>query len=256
MPLRFSTGCVDSYSPCKLGPNLHHCIAEGRAFQAWYRLAGFELLSHWENQDVWATDFRDGSRGRAAPNDLAPDGGTDVVDIYYYSGHGSCQRSPTSTDPDFLVVCDESQNLWITIGSECRWGEPMGRLRFLFLDASCPMDLVSLRQDWFPCFGGLHLAVGHSGTTDADTEDSFDRGNWFAALTCGYPLPLFGGDFSVGDAWMRAGTMDIQSGCSAVIIANGVSKDDARDRVFNERVRDGRADPHGDWFWWRWVTED
>jgi hypothetical protein len=254
-PLTFSTGCVDRYSKCSITPDLHLSAAEGRAFAAWYSAAGHALFTRWENADVWASDFRD-PPGDPAPGDLAPDGGTDVVDLYYYSGHGSCPTSPGPTDSDVLVVCDSKGDAYIKIGGSCYWGDAPGRLKYLFLDASCPMELASLRQDWFPCFGGLHLAVGHSGKVDADTEESVDRGSYFAAMTCGLNLPFFAELMSVGDAWMIAGTNDIQSGCSAVIIANGDTKEDARDRVFNERVNDGRANPTGNWFWWRWVTED
>jgi Family of unknown function (DUF6345) len=136
------------------------------------------------------------------------------------------------------------------------WGNAPGRLDFLFLDASCPMDLVSLANNWFPVFRGLHMAVGHSGTVTADTLDSSDRGSQFAARTAGLPDPLrwLFPQQSVGDAWMDTGTIDIETGCSAVALAVGADRDDAIDRRENERVTDGRADPVANWAAWKWRT--
>ena len=84
--------------------------------------------------------------------------GQNLPDIYFYTGHGICQNPPAATDPGFVVVCGNfgSPNV-VNIGSKSRWGNAPGKLKFLFLDASCPMDLVSLASNWFPVFGGLHI---------------------------------------------------------------------------------------------------
>ena len=54
------------------------------------------------------------------------------------------------------------------------------------------------------------MAVGHSGTSSADTLDSSDRGSQFAARTAGLPglLSWLFPQESVGDAWMDTGTID------------------------------------------------
>ena len=101
------------------------------------------------------------------------------------------------------------------------------------------MDLVSLQNSWFPPFRGLHVAIGHSGTRTADTLDSVARGSQFAAMTAGIPLFFFP-TMSVGDVWMATGTIDIQCGCCAVVIAAGNDRNDAIDRRENEHVKDGR----------------
>src|SRR5262249_49951981 len=140
---------------------------------------------------------------------------------------------------------------------ESRWGNGGNTLQFMFIDASCPMDLVSLTNNWFPPFQGLHMAVGNSGTSNNDTLDSKDRGAAFAARTAGLPGPL-GWLFpqqSVGDAWMDAGTIDVQDGCSAVAIAAGATEAEAVDRRENERITDNRSDPVSNWLAWKWVTE-
>jgi hypothetical protein len=118
------------------------------------------------------------------------------------------------------------------------------------------MDLVSLANNWFPVFRGMHVAVGHSGTSTADTLDSSDRGSQFAARTAGLPgvLSWLFPQESVGDAWMDTGTIDIQSGCSAVALAVGVNRDDAIDRREHERITDGRSDPAANWAAWKWRT--
>ena len=53
---------------------------------------------------------------------------------------------------------------------------------------------------------------------------------------------------------MDTGTIDIQSGCSAVALAAGRNRDDAIDRRENERITDGRSNPTPNWFAWKWRT--
>jgi hypothetical protein len=248
VPLRYSTGCVRDYVPngCP-GPDLPATIPEGANFRAWYALGGFQLFSRWENGDVWGSDFRDAGNG-----DLEPNGGSDKPEIYLFAGHGTCQNPPTATSPDFIVACGNFGDPdSTTIGTQCRWGNGAGNLRFAFIDASCPMDLVSIRNQWFPVFRGLHVAVGHSGTSTQDALDSDVRGSQLAAFTSGAIrwIP----HLSVGDAWMAVGLNDVQSGCCAVVIAAGSDRDDAIDRRDREKVKDERSDPTPRWFAWRWV---
>lgn len=248
--MRYSTGAVRDYIPNGCGgPDLPLTIPEARAFQFWYTLAGHTAVRTWENGDVWGSDFRNDG------GDNNTDGGSDTTDIYFYTGHGSCQNPPTATSPDFISVCGNfgTPNN-VNIGTQSGWGNTPGVLQFLFLDASCPMDLVSLENNWFPAFQGMHVAVGHSGTVNADTLDSSDRGSAFAARTAGLPAPLSWllPQQSVGDAWMDTGTIDIQSGCSAVVLAVGATEAEAIDRRDNERITDDRPSPGSDWTWMAW----
>ena len=98
--MRYSTGAVRDYSAVCGSTDLPLTIPEAEAFRTWYSLAGFDLFSRWENGDVWGSDFRDANGG-----DLEPNGGSDVPDIYFYTGHGTCQNPPAATDPDFISVC-------------------------------------------------------------------------------------------------------------------------------------------------------
>jgi Family of unknown function (DUF6345) len=247
--MRYSTGCVRDYVPNGCGgPDLPLTIPEGQNFRFWYNFAGHQNVTRWDNGDVWGSDFRDGPG-----SDLDPSGGSELPQIYFYSGHGTCQNPPVATSPDFIVVCGNfGKPDRTTIGTQSRWGSATGgNLQFAFIDASCPMDLVSLGNQWFPAFRGLHMAVGHSGTSTADTLDSADRGSQFAAHTIGF-FWLFP-QLSVGDAWMLDGIIDIQNGCCAVAIAAGNDRNDAIDRRENERITDNRPDPAPNWFAWKWM---
>jgi hypothetical protein len=246
----YSTGAVRDYVPngCS-GPDLPLTIPEADNFRAWYNLGGMSNFSRWNNTDVWGSDFRDG-----AGNDLEPQGGSGMSNVYFYTGHGICQNPPNSTSSDFITVCSPTgQPNTTNIGNSSRWGNDS--LRFAFIDASCPMDLVSLINQWGPVFRGLHVAVGHSGTSTSDTLDSATRGSQFAAYTAGLPGPLgwFIPHLSVGDAWMATGTIDIQAGCCAVAVAAGESQSDAVNRRQSERVKSGWGNPTPNWMAWRWI---
>ncbi|MFW9789300.1 MAG: DUF6345 domain-containing protein [Candidatus Thorarchaeota archaeon] len=244
---RYSTGCVSDYGGCP-GNNLPLCVPEGEIFRFWYDLAGFQRFSRWDDGNVWGSDFRDAANG-----DLEPQGGSDIPDIYLFAGHGTCQNPPVATSPDFINTCGNFGTPDATrIGTQSRWGNGIGNLKFAFIDASCPMDLVSIRNEWFPVFQGLHVAVGHSGTTTQDCLDSTGRGALLAAYTSG-ALPYFIPHLSVGDAWMIAGIIDIQRGCCAVALAAGNDRADAIDRRENEKVREHRSDPTPNWFAWKWM---
>ncbi|HEY8979759.1 MAG TPA: DUF6345 domain-containing protein [Streptomyces sp.] len=248
--MRFSTGAIRDYVPSCGGPDLPKTIPEARSFAAVFIFAGHQLFSHWENKDVWGSDFREAGSG-----DLEPQGGSDLVELYFYTGHGICQRAPKATDPDFLAVCGAfgTPNT-VTIGKEVRWGNARNGLQYAIIDASCPMDLVSLANSWFPVFQGLHIAVGHSGTIASDTLDSIDRGFSFAVRATG--AFWFFPHQSVGDAWMDAGTIDIQSGCSAVALAAGESRDDAIWRRDHETIGvHSTFNFTPAWFAWKWRTQ-
>jgi hypothetical protein len=244
---RFATGAVNDYGGC--GSDLSWCIKQGNDFATWYTLAGFGAFSRWTDGNVFGSDFRNG-----ANSDFEPNGGSDRPNVYFYSGHGTCQNPPNASSPDFISACGNFGDPDRTsIGDSSRWGDR--NLNFLFLDASCPMDLVSIRQVWFGAFDGLHMATGHSGSSTMDTLDSPDRTGPFAAYTVTGGT-LLGGlipELSVGDAWIATATTDIQPGCCAVALAAGNNRADAIDRRENERVRENRNDPVPNWFAWKWA---
>jgi hypothetical protein len=121
-------------------------------------------------------------------------------------------------------------------------------------------------------FASWYLLSGHTAVTrwengDVWGDDFRDNGGdldpsggselpEIAARTAGLPgqLRWLFPQQSVGDAWMDTGTIDIQSGCSAVALAVGANRDDAIDRRENERVTDRRVDPAANWAAWKWRT--
>lgn len=245
----FSTGGVTLYSPCNVGPDLPFSAPMANSVANWFSFVGFPNVSRWTNGNVWGSDFRDGT-------DMDPGGGSDAPNIYFYNGHGICQNPPKATDPDFITVCGNfGKPDTTTIGTSTRWGNNGGKLQFAIIDASCPMDLVSIANQWFPVLQGIHIAVGHSGSASADTLNSNRRGTDFASEIALPPFfSFFFQPMSVGDAWMTAGTEDIQSGgCCAVAIAAGETEADAVDRRDNEKVTDGRSNPTPNWAAWRWA---
>lgn len=256
----YSTGGVDVYTPCGV-PNLPWRVLSANKVAGWFNVAGFPAVSNWRNGDVWGSDFRN----TGAPDDREPGGGSDLPQIYFYAGHGTCQDPPGPTDPDYISVCSQVGPDFNDIGATSGWGSQSGgNLQFLFLDASCPMDLISLGNEWFPVFRGLHVATGHSGTSSHDTLDSPDRSDVFATYAVGggmfdlyglvsLPIILLYPPLSVGDAWMASGLMDVESEVCAVAIAAGETEADAIDRREHERVTDGRSDPIPNWFGWKWI---
>ena len=252
----YSTGAINNYSSCGLTPDLPYRIEAARRFRDWYNRAGFPLVTRWENDDVWNTDFTDGPG-----KDLDPSGGSDIPNIYLFAGHGSCQNPPGATDPDFLVTCSHGAGMFTDIGASSRWGNAGGRLQFAFIDASCPMDLISLSNNWWPTFQGLHIATGHSGTATHDTLDSPSRPAEFAVRTTGSVTTFLGFVISttpatsVSQSWMDTGLIDVQDQVCAVAIANDATRDSAIDRRDNEFVTSGRSNPSGNWYAWRWVCK-
>jgi len=251
----YSTGAVASYmANCGVGPDLPLTIPEAANFRAWYDLGHFTRITTWQDGDVWGSDFRDG-----ASADSNGSGGSDITQVYFYTGHGICQNPPVATDPDFIVVCGNFGKPDITsIGASSRWGSASGgQLQFLLLDASCPMDLVSITNNWFSPFGGLHIATGHSGNAAHDTLDSASRGGSFASQTVGFsvgPITIIP-KLPVTYAWMNTGLIEVQDQVCAVSVAAGATEAEAIDRRENEMITDNRSDPANNWLAWRWVCK-
>jgi len=257
---RYSTGGVDNYPPNSCGgPSLKLCVQEVHAIQSWYDGAGFGRVSTWENGNVWGSDFRDGNGN----NDTDPSGGSDLPNVYFFAGHGACENPPMAGSGDFIITCGNFGKPDVTrVGTSSLWGNGRGRLQFMFLDASCPMDLPEVESEWFAPFDGLHIATGNSGDVNHDVFDSVDRGASFAAYTVGATVNIFGFPLTllpqlpVGDAWMNTGIIDVQSQNCAVALAAGETRDDAINRRENEFVTSGWSNPTPNWFAWKWICTD
>jgi hypothetical protein len=253
----YSTGAINIYNTCGAGPDLPNRIEAAKRFRDWYNFAGFPVVSRWENGDVWNTDFTDGPG-----KDMEPQGGSDLPNIYLFAGHGSCQNPPAAGDADFLVTCSGGSLGFTNVSRSSRWGNAGGRLQFAFIDASCPMDLVSIGNNWFTPFQGLHIATGHSGRATNDTLDSPSRPSELAARTIGFQVTYpFGIEIwiiprkPVTWAWMDTGLIDVQDQVCAVAIANDATRDAAISRRDNEFVSPAWGRPSGNWYAWRWICK-
>jgi hypothetical protein len=243
-----STGAINNYGG---SANLFHDIAEANDFRGWYLFAGNTVFTAWTDGNVWGSDFRD----QGSPNDMDPSGGSDRAQVYYYTGHGICPSSQTTTSAvDFLVT---HGNFGLPdvdhIVTDSVWGNNGGRLQFMLIDASCPTEVPEITQ-LFPIFGGLHMVTGNSGDSKHDTLDSESRGNEFGIQTVGFPpLPFFFPQLPVGDAWMNTGLIDVQDQVCAIAAAAGDTRDDAINRRDNEFVTSGWGNPSNNWMAWKWV---
>jgi hypothetical protein len=241
-----STGAINNYGG---SGNLFHDIAEANDFRAWYLAAGNTVFTQWTDGNVWGSDFRD----QGSPNDMDSSGGSDRAQVYYYTGHGFCPASQTTSSPvDFLITHGNFGTPDTThIVTDSVWGNNGGQLQFMLIDASCPTELPEITQ-LFRIFGGLHMVTGNSGDSQHDTLDSEDRGNEFGVQTAGTPFWFFP-QLPVGDAWMNTGLIDVQSQVCAVAAAAGNTQDDAINRRENERVTSGWGNPSNNWMAWKWV---
>jgi hypothetical protein len=244
--LVFSTGSVGNYGG---SGNLPLANPEAGAFRSWYELAGYTLFTAWTDGNVWGSDFRD----QGFPNDMESSGGSDRAQVYFFAGHGSCENPPAPGSGDFIITNGNFGKPDVTrIGTSSVWGNNGGTLQFMLIDASCPMDLPEVTTEWFPPFGGLHMATGHSGDVSHDTLDSQDRGDVFSSYTVGNSEFMVS-QMPVGDAWMASGLIDVQSGVCAVATAAGNTRDDAINRRENEFVTSNWSSPTNNWLAWKWI---
>jgi uncharacterized protein DUF6345 len=259
----YSMGCVEKYSdagfPTSADVSLTCDATDG--FSLWFNVfGGHALRFYWHDTLVWPSDYTEDSLGGADSGEID----WSSADLAVFSGHGSCQNPPTATSPDFIVTAKSGSSAnFVDIGRSLRLGEfpgsgvfgSNGNLNTLMLNASCPMDLVSLTTQWWPVFQGLHLAMGHSGTSTHDNLDSAQKLPTVGFYLGGFPLwPFFAPPNSYRTAWMSAGLIDVQSEVCAVITATGRTEEEAVARRDFETPtnRIGDAMPPT-WLAWRWI---
>ena len=262
----YSMACVEKYSSASgftSADDVSLTCDATDGFSAWFNLFGGNALRfYWHDTLVWPSDYtEDGSGGR---DSVEIDWSS--ADLAVFSGHGSCQNPPMATSPDFIVTAQNGigRNAnFVNVNSAMRLGEfpgsgvfgSNGNLNTLMLNASCPMDLVSVTTQWWTVFQGLHLAMGHSGTSTGDNLDSSSKLPT-VGMYLGPFLAPFIGSSSYRTAWMSAGLIDVQSGVCAVITATGRTEQEAVDRRDSETPtqRIGDALP-ATWIAWRWTCK-
>ena len=262
----YSMGCVEKYSDAS-GFNSSDDVSltcdAADGFSFWFNLLGTHSLRfYWHNTLVWPSDYTEDSLGGL--DNVEVDWSS--ADLAVFSGHGSCQNPPVATSPDFIVTAKNGIGRgpnFVNIGSSLRLGEfpgsgvfgQNGNLNTLMINASCPMDLVSLTNQWWQVFQGLHVAMGHSGDVNHDNLDSNQKlptvGMYVGPFV---PFLNFVGGNSYRTAWMSAGLIDVQSQVCAVITATGRTEDEAVNRRDFEtptsRIPDAMPPT---WIAWRWV---
>jgi hypothetical protein len=263
--------CVERYSaagfPSSADVSLTCDATDG--FWYWFGMFGGNALRfYWHDTLVWPSDYREDSLAGGRDN-VEVDWSS--ADLAVFSGHGSCQNPPNASSPDFIVTAQAGNpGNFVDIGTNMRLGEfpgsgvfgGNGNLNALIINASCPMDLTSLTNQWWNVFQGLHVAMGHSGDVNHDNLDSVDKlsavgfylaGVAFFSTPVG-DFPVKGTESSYRTAWMSSGLVDVQSQTCAVITATGRSEAEAIERRDFETPTSGIADAlPSTWIAWRWV---
>jgi len=259
----YSLGCVERYSDASgfstSDDVLLTCDAAS-GFSTWFNaFGGHNLGLFWQNTLVWPSDYREDSLGGS--DHIEAD--WSLADLNVFSGHGSGHNPPAASSPDCIVTARNGIGLsanFVNINSSLRFGEfpgsgvfgSNGNLDTFMLNASCPMDLVSLTTQWWSVFQGMHLAMGHSGDVNHDNLDSSSKLPTVGMYLTGVPFFMEGSSYRT--AWMSAGLIDVQPGVCAVITGTGRSQSEAVDRRDFETptTRIGDALP-ASWIAWRWV---
>jgi hypothetical protein len=266
--------CVERYSDAGFpkSANVRLTCDATDGFWFWVNTFGeHNLRFYWPNTLVWPSDYREDSFS-GGRDDVEVDWSS--ADLAVFSGHGSCQNPPIASSPDFLVTAKPGDpGNFVDINANMRLGEfpgsgvfgSNGNLNTLIINASCPMDLVSLTNQWWDVFQGLHIAMGHSGDIKHDNLDSDLKlptvGMYLSGVTFFSPLPdifpevpVRGVESSYRAAWMSAGLIDVQSQVCAVIIATGRTEAEAVNRrdfeTLTNRIPDALPSA---WIAWRWV---
>ena len=167
--------------------------------------------------------------------------GVDAVMAFYHSGHGGMDANGVFYLPMSASWGDKGCTV-ISSSPDLQWG-PAERVRYIFL-STC----LSLR-----------VLGGHN---PIRTWDRSNRG-WrmlFGYETVSWDDPNYGKFFweewnkdqSLGSAWLNA-SWRIAHDQSPSVVACGATKEEAQNRVFNERFLSWSG-VSKDWYWWRWYN--
>jgi hypothetical protein len=265
----YSMECVEKYSLASgftTADDVNYTCDATDGFSYWFNfLGGNSLRYYWKDTLVWPSDYIEDSLGGS--DSVETDWSS--ADLAVFSGHGSCQNPPVATSPDYIVTARNGIGRgpnFVNIGATMRLGEfpgsgvwgQNGNLNTLMINASCPMDLVSLTTEWWQVFQGLHVAMGHSGDVNHDNLDSASKlptvGMYLGPFVP--PFNWLGGNNSYRTAWMSAGLIDVQSGVCAVITATGRTQAEAISRRDDETPTTRIADAMPPtWIAWRYVCK-
>ncbi len=221
-------------SPCSQH-ELDYCDEVARGFGEAMQSRGHGWRFDWGNGNAWETDWRDPAFGGHDDN---TEGGADSVDFAYLSTHGG-------SGSNYFVAAFGVQR------DKCLWDNREGRLgnswncEWVVMDTCESLQLPDPHHKWHHCFHGLHMVLGFTGGA-SDSWWTEDRG-WDFGRRAGAGAKL-------SDAWLDE-AYSFWCDDNPVAMACGRNADDAKNRVFNERITSYYSDiPNHEigWYWWRW----
>lgn len=229
------TEWINDFSGACNQTDCDYCDDTARGFGAAMQSRGHTWRFDWGNGNAWETDWRDGAFGGDDDN---TQGGADFVDFAMLSTHGGAGSN------HFVAA-------FATPHDRCLWDNRQGRLgdswncEWIVMDACESLQLPDPHNKWHHCFHGMHMVLGFTGSA-SDSWWTDDRG-WDFGRRAGAGAKL-------SDAWLDE-AYSWWCDDNPVAMACGRNADDARNRVFNERINSYYGDiPHDQvrWYWWRW----
>jgi len=232
------TGVVDVGTEW-LGPayGLNGSPANAAGFATGAAAAGIPVRMNWGDNDVFASDFIDPSKGGDDTH------WADNVDLMFYTGHAN---------GDGFVTGNRGQVGGSSFVSydKALWGNT--DLDWLVVAACGPLQGIQtgdLRR-WLPAFGGLHMLLGYAQVT---SDNTVEGSTLWSALHGAFFLP----PMKMRDAWALAALAGqphgIVYGAMGLIRSDGVSNYDDH---FWGRGPVGPEIPlsQANAYWWWWGT--
>lgn len=220
-------------SPCSQHES-SRCDDVARGFGEAMKSRGHSWSFDWGNANAYEIDWRAAGKGG---QDNKPGMGADTVDFALLSTHGG-------SGSDYFAAAFGIKIL------KCLWDNRDGRLgnlncKWVIMDTCQSLQLPDPHNKWHHCFRGLHMVLGFTGGC-SDSSWTEDRG-WDFGRRAGAGAKL-------SDAWLDEAYSDWCDD-NPVAMACGRNADDARNRVFNERITSHYSSiPHREirYYWWRW----
>jgi hypothetical protein len=198
-------------------------LAYIRQFNApnfWYQDAGVKIWLYEDPYDNWQDTY-----------------GTDAVRVFYHSGHGGMDANGVFYLP--LGAAWAGNDCTVTSSQMNSLGDDYLRYLFWSTCLSCRvLDGQSPIRTWGPVNKGFRMLFGFE-TTSVD-DPSYGAKFW----------NHWKGGESFSTAWLNA-SWDISHYQAPSVTACGANADEAKNRVFNERLfYPDKVSTN--WWWWRW----
>jgi hypothetical protein len=186
----------------------------------WYKDGGVGVWLYYEQYDNWQDTY-----------------GADAVMAFYHSGHGGM-----GGDGTFYVPMGSNWGGQDTaVSSNMRLGNEQVRYIFWSTCLSCRvLDGHTPMRTWNPANLGFRMLFGFE-TTSVDNPN---YGKWF--------WDEWNKNKSFSTAWLDA-SWRISHHQAPAVTACGTTADEAKNRVYNERLFYWDTVSHN-WWWWRWYN--